>query len=141
VELRWVLLPLFVQVGLTLFLATWMGLMRVRDIRLHGVKPADIALREPGWTKKATQVANAFHNQLELPVLFYVLVILAWVTRHADLLFVIMAWAFVMLRIAHAYIHVTDNRVRRRGAAFALGAIVLQLMWLIFIVRILLGLG
>lgn len=139
--MRWVLLPLFVQVGLTLFLATWMGLLRSRDIRVHGVKPADIALREPGWTKRATQVANAYHNQLELPVLFYVLVILAWVTRHADLLFVVMAWMFVVVRILHAYIHVTDNRVRRRGAAFALGAFVLMLMWIIFAVRIVLEIG
>src|SRR5205085_734541 len=48
-------------------------------------------------------------------VLFYVLTILALMTRHADLLFVIMAWIFVALRIVHAYIHVTDNYMPRRG--------------------------
>jgi hypothetical protein len=68
-----------------------------------------------------------------------VLTILAWITRHADLLFVILAWVFVATRLVQAYIHVTHNDVRQRGTAFIVGAIVLMLMWLIFIVRILLG--
>jgi hypothetical protein len=76
---------------------------------------------------------------LELPVLFYVLTILAWITRHADLLFVVLAWIFVAARLVHAYIHVTDNNVNRRGPAFGLGALVLSIMWLIFMIRILLG--
>jgi hypothetical protein len=39
------------------------------------------------------------------------------------------------------YIHVTDNYVPRRGAVFLASLIVLALMWAIFIIRILLGLG
>jgi hypothetical protein len=134
-----VLLPLFVQVALTFALGFWMAHLR-RDALVSGVvTPRQIALREPNWPAHATQVANAFHNQLELPVLFYVLTILAWITRHADLLFVVLAWIFVLLRIGHAVIHVTDNRLRRRGLVFIVGAIVLAAMWLIFIFRIILG--
>ena len=40
-------------------------------------------------------------------------------TRHADLIMVVLAWVYVALRLAHAYIHVTDNYVPRRGAVFA----------------------
>jgi hypothetical protein len=43
------------------------------------------------------------------------------------------------MRLVQAYIHVTHNNVRQRGSAFIVGAIVLMLMWAIFIVRILLG--
>src|SRR5271165_2494607 len=136
-----VLLPLFVQVMLTFVLMVWMAYLRTSAITGGTVRVSDIALREPSWPARATQVANAFHNQLELPVLFYVLTILAWITRHADYLFVLMAWIFVALRIAHAFVHTTDNEVRRRGAVFIVGAIVLALMWLIFMLRILLGLG
>jgi hypothetical protein len=136
-----VLLPLFVQVALTFVLLIWTASLRRRALLAGEVRPRDIALREPNWPPRVTQVANAFHNQLELPVLFYVLTILAWITRQADLLFVVMAWLFVALRFVHAYIHVTDNYLRRRGLAFIVGALVLALMWAIFIVRILLGLG
>ena len=37
----------------------------------------DIALGQPDWPERPTQFGNAFHNQFELPVLFYVLTILA----------------------------------------------------------------
>jgi hypothetical protein len=97
-------------------------------------------LGEPNWPPRVTQVGNAYHNELELPLLFYVLTILSIITRHADLLFVLLAWVFVVLRLARAYIHVTDNSVSRRGMVFLAGAIVLAVMWAVFIVRILLGL-
>lgn len=136
-----VLLPLFVEVVLTFVLLCWMAYLRTEAFRTGATRPADIALREPHWPPRATQVGNAFLNQLELPVLFYVLTILSVITRHADLVFVVLAWAFVLTRLVHAYIHVTDNYVRRRGLAFIVGAIVLMIMWAIFIIRILLGIG
>jgi len=73
---------------------------------------------------------TAYHNQLELPVLFYVLTILVIITRHADFLFVVLAWVFVLLRVAHAAVHVTSNhlgqalrglRGRRRRAGESCG--------------------
>ena len=134
-----VLLPLFVEVILTFVLLYWMAYVRTRAIRIGEIKAQNIALREPNWPPDITQVGNAYHNQLELPVLFYVLTILSLVTRHADLLFVALAWIFVASRIVHAYIHVTDNNVNRRGPIFGLGALVLTIMWLVFMVRILLG--
>jgi hypothetical protein len=133
-----VLLPLFVQVVLTFVLLFWTGRMRVGSVRRGEVHPRDIALREPNWDKPTTQVANAYHNQLELPLLFYVLTILAWITKQADLLFVVLAWVFVVLRIVHAAVHVTSNRLGQRFAMFAASVFVLLVMWVIFIVRILL---
>jgi len=46
-----------------------------------------------------------------------------------------------VLRLAHAYVHTTGNDVRQRGGIYIAGAIVLALMWLIFMGRILPGLG
>ncbi|HKA80800.1 MAG TPA: MAPEG family protein [Xanthobacteraceae bacterium] len=134
-----ILLPLFVQVALTFFLLFWTGRARVAAVRRGDVHPRDIALREQNWPKQETQIANAYHNQLELPVLFYVLTILAIITRHADLLFVLLAWLFVVLRLVHAYIHLTSNRLGRRFAVFAAGFLVLLVMWVIFAVQLLLG--
>jgi hypothetical protein len=133
-----VLLPLFVQAVLTFVLLLWTERVRVGAIRRGEVHMRDIALREQNWGKRETQIANAYHNQLELPLLFYLLTILAWIAKQADLLFVAMAWMFVLLRVLHAAIHVTSNNVPRRYMAFVAGAIVLMIMWAIFIVRILL---
>jgi hypothetical protein len=131
-----VLLPLFVQVGLTFFLLFWMGTVRVGALRDRQVAMRDIALRQPAWPERPTRIANAFHNQLELPLLFYVLVILALFTRKADTLFVVLAWMFVTTRLVHAGIHVTDNNVQRRFFAFLVGAIILLVMWIIFALHI-----
>lgn len=136
-----VLLPLFVQVALTFVLMAWMAGLSRQAYRSGGIRWQDVALREPSWPARNLQIRNAFQNQLETPVLFYVLTILAWITRHADVLFVVMAWIYVALRIVHAYIHATDNYVPRRGAVFLASVIVLALMWAIFIIRILLALG
>jgi hypothetical protein len=132
-----VLLPLFVEVALTFALLVWTGYVRVGTVRRGEVAVRDIALRQPNWPANSTQLANAYENQFELPVLFYVLTILAWITRQADLVFVILAWVFVVLRLLHAYIHVTSNHVSRRFAFFAAGTLVLALMWAIYIVRML----
>jgi hypothetical protein len=136
-----VLLPLFVEIILTFMLLAGMGVLRNRDLRDGAVTARSIALREPNWPARTTQVANAFANQFELPVLFYVLTILEIITRHADLVFVVLAWVFVLSRIGHAYIHTSGNVVTQRGAVYGIGMLVLVVMWLIFMVRIMLGLG
>lgn len=138
--IQFVLLPLFVQVLLTFVLFGWMAYYRVTLLNKGDVHPRNVALREPNWPPHVLQVSNAAHNQLEIPVLFYVLTILSIITHHADFLFVVLAWIFVLVRIAHAYVHVTSNRISVRGPVFGLGLMVLMVMWLIFIVRILAGL-
>ena len=132
-----VLLPVFVQVALTFALLVWMGRARMSSVRRGETKVRDIALRQPAWPAQATQISNCFDSQLQLPLLFYVLVILAWVTRQADLVFVVMAWIFVLARLAHAYVHTTSNHVPTRFWVFAVGMLVLLLMWIIFALRIL----
>jgi hypothetical protein len=139
-SMRTVLAPLFVEVVLTFALMLWMGSMRVSLVRSGQVKPEDIALRQPNWPRQVLQVQNAALNQFELPVLFYVLTVLSIITRDADLTFVILAWVFVLLRLVHAFIHVTSNNVRQRGLAFITGAFVLMAMWVIYILRLLLQL-
>src|SRR3954453_21060662 len=120
-----ILAPLFVQVALTLALMFLMAARRARAFRGGHVRDTDIALREPNWPPRALQAAYSYSNQFELPVLFYLLTILALITKHADLAFVLLAWVFVVLRLLQAFVHVTSNRVRYRGLYFGAGAIVL----------------
>jgi hypothetical protein len=135
-----ILAPLFVQVLLTFAVMFGMMITRTGPLQRGELRYDDIALRQPNWPLRATLFGNAFSNQFELPVLFYVLTALAIISRHADLLFVIMAWIFVLFRVLQTTVHVTSNRVPLRGAFYGVGALVLLIMWLIFIVKILLGL-
>ncbi|MBX9933648.1 MAG: MAPEG family protein [Methylobacterium sp.] len=131
-----VLAPVFVQVALVFALLFWMGRVRFAEVGAGRVKIGDIALGQRNWPIRAQQAANAFSNQFELPVLFFALVPLALFTKKADLLFVILAWIFVATRLVHAGITVTSNHVPNRFRAYAAGALVLLIMWIIFAIRI-----
>jgi hypothetical protein len=132
-----ILLPLFAQVALTFVLLGLTGYSRVASVRRGETKIRDIALGQPNWPERITKVGNSYNNQFQLPMLFYVVVILAYTLRAADLVFVILSWVFVATRLGHAYIHVTSNRVGRRFNAFAGGFAVLAVMWIIVAIRIL----
>lgn len=138
-SIKFVLLPLFVQVVLTFGLLLWLGMLRRNDLRSGAVRSPEIALRQPNWPARTQQVANCFSNQFELPVLFYALTILEIVMRQANLVFVVLAWLFVLARLAHAYEHTTRNFVMRRGALYGVGLVALIAMWLVFMVRIMAG--
>jgi len=135
-----ILLPLFVQVVLTLVLAFMLAGARMPPLLRGDIRPEQVALRQPNWPTRTLQIGYAFQNQFEVPLLFYGLVILALVTKQADLLFVVLAWIFVASRLVHAFVHVTSNKLQARGGFFGVGVLVVTIMWLIFIVKILLGL-
>jgi hypothetical protein len=138
--IQFVLLPLFVHVALTFGLMFGMAFSRIGAIKRKETRMADVALGQLNWPPRVQQISNSYHSQLQLPVLFYVLTVLAIVTRQADIVFVVMAWLFVLTRLLHAYIHTGSNFVRHRFNAFALGAMILLAMWLIYAFRILIGL-
>ncbi len=137
--LQSILLPLFVQIGLTCFLILWMAKERTVLFKRREIKWQDMALRQTQWPGRVQQIGNCFENQFEIPVLFYVLVVLAITAKKADLLFVAMEWLFVATRLAHAYVFTTSNYVPLRGKFFIVGTIILFLMWVIFAIQIFAG--
>ncbi|GLK79071.1 MAPEG family protein [Methylopila turkensis] len=132
-----VLAPLFAQVFLTFGLLLWMGRTRFAAVRAGQVTANAGSPRAFGWPDGAQKAADSFHNQLELPPLFALLVALALITKDADLLFVAMSWIFVASRVVHAVVHNGANRHMSRFRWFALGAVTLILMWIIYAVRVL----
>ncbi len=132
-----VLLPVLAQVALLYLLFARMALTRISTIKSGETKMKDVALGQNAWPTKVAQIGNSYSNNLELPLLFYALVPLAMLTKKDDLLFVVMSWLFVLSRYAHAWVHINSNHVPTRFNLFALGAVVLGLMWIIFAARIL----
>ncbi len=136
-SVQMVLLPVFVLVGLTFALLLWMAGARRGALVGGQTRIRDIALGQPNWPARATQIGNCYRNQFELPLLFYLLIALALPLRHADLVIVLLSWVFVITRFAHAGIFVTSNNVRQRSLAWFAGVIVLLAMWLYFALKIL----
>jgi hypothetical protein len=133
-----ILLPVFIQIGLTFALLLGMAGARRQALANGDTKSRDIALGQARWPARTAQIGDCYANQFEIPVLFYVLIALAMPLRHADLIIVMLSWVFVVTRFAHAGIFVTSNDVRTRSLAWFAGVLVLLAMWLYFALKILL---
>jgi hypothetical protein len=132
-----VLYPVIAQIILTLVVMFGMAVQRQRAFSSGEVKPQDAAVDSRMFPTRARQFGNCYSNQFELPVLFYVLCLIAQITRTADLIFVILAWIFVASRVLHAVEHTTTNVVTRRGALFGIGLIVVIIMTAYLLFRLL----
>lgn len=77
-------------------------------------------------------VRNNLVNQYELPVLFYACCLSFYVTEGVSAVPLALAFVFAASRYAHAWIHITTNRIRHRRAMFIMGFFVLGAMWLWF---------
>lgn len=134
-----VVLAMATQVLLTLFILVWMGRERVPRVMSGEIAMADIAVERTAYPLKARLLSNNFENQFQLPVLFFVAVLLTLVLGIVGWVEVVLAWLFVATRYLHAAIHVTSNHVLSRFAAYSAGLAVLALLWLWLVLRIFLA--
>ena len=137
-SVQMVLLPVFVLVGLTFFLLIWMAGARRNALVGGQTRIRDIALGQPNWPERSTQIANCFANQFAIPLLFYILIAIALPLRRTDLVIVLLSWVFVVTRFVHAGIFVTSNDLNRRSLAWFAGVLVVFAMWVYFALKILL---
>lgn len=128
--------PVLAQVGLTLILLVWMGRVRVRALSQEKVRISQIALGQRAWPERVQRISNAFHNQLEMPILFYVAILFALHFGHAGLVFLALAWGFVAFRLLHALIQTTGRNIRFRFMAFTGSVLVLVAMWAVLTAHI-----
>lgn len=133
-----IIIPMFLQVLLTFAILFAVGIMRYRSVSKRTVHPKDYVLMtgQDQWPVMMQRLGRAFHNQLEIPLLFYVLAILILVTEVESKLLLNLAWAFVGLRYLHALIHIAYNKVIHRFVVFIVSCLVLLVMWVLFIIEI-----
>jgi len=130
--------PLIGQVSLTLLVAMRMYVVRITEIRTRRVNPQSLATsREAAACLENVAAADNFRNLFELPVLFFAICPVLYVTDHVTALQLGLAWAFVLFRCAHSLIHVTYNRVMHRFRAYVLSMICVFAMWAVFAVQLL----
>lgn len=127
--------PVLAQVLLTFVIYALVSSRRIGAIKAGAAKVADFRVPSIEPEPSATAARN-LSNQFELPVLFYVACISFYVTAGAGTVAVLLAWAFVLSRVAHAYVHVTSNRVGLRRKLFMVGFAINFIQWLLFAIHI-----
>ena len=132
-----ILFPLFALFALTLFVALRLGYLRYtavakREVDLRYFKSYD-SFDEP---ERLRITSRHLINLLEMPMLFYIICILAFVTNQSSALLVSLAWGYVAARLVHSYIHLGANVVLWRFRVFGLSILILAAMWLIMLINI-----
>lgn len=126
-----ILLPCMALVGWTLGVLLVMPYRRIRAALARQVTVDDFKFGESAQVPPAVGIPNRnFMNLLEVPVLFYVVALIACVTRHVDETALASAWLYVALRVLHSLIHLSYNHVIHRLAVFAASNLVLTVLWL-----------
>ena len=127
-----ILWPVFALAAWTVCVLLLVATKRVLAGVSGRVHPREYALGESQNVPAEVSLANRnYMNLLELPVLFYVVCVVAYMTNAGAKHLVPLAWAYVALRVAHSLVHVTYNRVMHRFAAFAASNFVLVTMWVL----------
>jgi hypothetical protein len=131
------LVPVLAQVLLTFVVLLATGRARFGALKAGRTRIADIAVNAGGFPEDVRRFGNNLSNQFETPVLFYVLTGIAIYIRATDVVMVVLAWVFVVTRVAHAYVHLTTNHVPTRFRIFLVGVVTLMAMWLLLVLRLL----
>src|SRR3546814_3669249 len=76
-----------------------------------------------------SRAADNFRNLFELPVLFYLALTVAAVSGLVTTTTLVLAWLFVLLRVAHSAIQCSYNKVMHRFQVYFAGGVVLWLLW------------
>lgn len=124
-----IFLPMLVIVALT-----FVGFFRMAVARAAAVKGgqdpeyyrACLGKSEPEVTVAAVR---HYGNLFELPVLFYVGCLTAFVLESVSTWTLAFAWAFVVARLSQSAVHMTYNSPSHRGLCFVLGMLCMIALW------------
>ena len=121
------LTPMLALIVWSLVMLAWMYAVRIPAIGKAGIDPA--TAKEPtaldALPLGVRQVAYNYNHLMEQPTLFYALVVYSYLAGQQNTVNLVLAWAYVAIRIVHSLVQATINAVLVRFAIFIAGSLVL----------------
>ena len=123
--------------ALTFLVLSTIPVFRIGDALAGRVRPDDFKLGESDRVPERTKLSNRnYMNLLELPLLFYVVCGIIYMTDSLTWPQLGLAWAFVAFRAMHSVLHLTINIVLVRLSMFAGAAFTLAALWIVTFVHL-----
>ncbi len=123
--------PMFAMVVLTFVMMFVLGGSRLYSVWKREVHPSYYQLFSgEGIPEYVLKPSRNFSNLLEVPVLFYLVCLLAIVLKLESASLLALAWVFVALRCIHSIIHMTYNNPLHRLLVFAVSSLLVLVMWI-----------
>mgnify|MGYP002780931364 FL=1 len=126
-----ILAPVVVLLAWTMVMWVWMYATRIPAMLKAGIDAKGM-VGSTGASLRAqlpdnvSWKADNYNHLHEAPTLFYAVAIVLAIIGQGDGLNTTLAWAYVVLRIAHSLVQATVNRVAVRFALFALSSLALM---------------
>jgi len=129
-----ILAPMGVLALLTFTALLFVPIRRFRAAFAGQVRAGDFKYGESPRVPGEVSIPNRnYMNLLELPLLFYVICLIYYVTAPTVApVTLALAWAYVGLRLLHSLVHLTYNNVMHRLIVFATSNFVLAALWIMF---------
>jgi len=129
--------PMFAMVTLTFVVFVALFRNRAQSVR-QGVNGAAYFKTYRGEVEPASSIklSQHFTNIFEAPTLFYAACLAAMIMGKTGMAFQFLAWAYMVLRVVHAFIHTGSNKLKQRIAVYFSGWAVLLLMWTYLVIHI-----
>jgi hypothetical protein len=135
-----ILLPVFVQVLLTSVVMVLMGRRRIRAAKNKEISVAAFkTMNLTGANEQVIATSRNFDNQFQMPMLYLFSVLFTLQLGLADVAYVALGAAYVLLRVLHTAVHIGSNTVRLRFNVFLLSCAVLWAIWLRLLWQVLVG--
>jgi len=127
---RLIFLPALAMAALT-FMVWWrMFFSRIGQMKRERIHPQAVATSAEASARLTdSRAADNFRNLFELPVLFYLALVVAALTGQVTSLTLALAWVFVIARVVHSAIQCSYNKVMHRFRAYVLGGLALWTLW------------
>jgi hypothetical protein len=125
-----IFMPAVAMAALTFIVLAVMFRRRVAQMKRERIHPQKVSTSQQAavlFTDCAP--ADNFRNLFEMPVLFYLALVVAALTGQVTIPVLTLAWAYVAARALHSAIHCTYNKVIHRFRAYALSVFVLLALW------------
>ena len=125
-----ILKPVAVLIAWSLIMLVWMVVVRLPAMKKAGIDINKVVGSKPGMLDsivdpKAQWPAHNYMHLMEQPTLFYAVALMLAFSGMGNGLNAMIAWGYVVLRIAHSLLQVTTNIIRYRFALFALSSLCL----------------
>lgn len=128
-----VIYPMFTLAMFTIAMVVALGIARFIIVSRQQVDPSYLETFDGDQQppKYALALARNYSNLLEMPVLFYIVGLLFVILNITNENFIIYAWAYVICRFIHTFVHVVYNNPLHRLIVFIISSAFLVIMWVI----------
>ncbi len=126
-----IFVPALFMVLLTFLVLTYMFRVRVNFMKSGKARLGKFSTRASTSeaTKEIASSADNFMNLFEVPVLFYFLTTVIFLTNSSDKIFLALMSVYVVFRYIHSFVQCTYNNVNHRFYAYALSVLTLLIVF------------